>query len=131
MPSLRKLIGSEGEFIEVQIVFLITAAFLTIIALYLSIISWFSRRCINDDVMRAKAFLDKKFQNRNFILIFMTVVFVSLHTLLEFIGIFGSPSELIPFAKEIRLFYFLTLTISMILLVVLAYCWYKLVCSGN
>lgn len=112
---------------EVQVVILITAVFLTIIALYLSIISWFSYRHIDDKFLRARAFLNIEFQNRNFILIFMTVVFVGLHTLLEFIEIFGYPSALIPFAKEIRLFYFLTLVISMILLVVLANCWCKLV----
>lgn len=113
---------------EVQVVILITAVFLAIIGLYLSIISWFSFRRIDDKFLRAKAFLNKKFQNRNFILIFMTVVFLGLHTLLEFIEILGYPFALIPFAKEIRLFYFLTLTISMILLVVLAYYWRKLVC---
>ena len=116
------------EIMEMEVVFLITAVFLTIIGLYLSIISWFSFRHIDDKILRAKAFLNNKFQNRNFILFLMTVVFVGLHTLLEFIEIFGYPSALIPFAKEIRLFYFLTLTISMISLVVLAYCWYKLVC---
>ncbi len=115
------------KIMEMEVAFLITAVFLTIIALCLSIISWFSFRRIDDKILRAKAFLNIEFQNRNFILFFMTVVFVGLHTLLEFIEIFGYPSML-PFAKEMRLFYFLTLTISMILLVVLAYCWYKLVC---
>jgi hypothetical protein len=112
---------------ELVDVILITTVFLTIIALYLSIISFFSFRHIDDKFLRAKAFLNIEFQNRNFMLIFMTVIFVGLHTLLEFIEIFGYPSVLIPFAKEIRLFYVLTLTVSMILLVVLAYCWHKLV----
>jgi hypothetical protein len=125
MPSLQL---DRMEIMEVQVVILITAVFLTIIGLYLSIISWFSWRGIEDDVMRAKAFLNKKFLNRNFNLVLIIGAFVGLHTLLEFIEILGYPSALIPFAKEIRLFYFLTLTISMILLVVLAYCWYKLVC---
>lgn len=125
MPSLQ---FDREVIMEMEVVFLITAVFLTIIGLYLSIRSWFSWRCIDDDVMRAKAFLNTKFQNRNFNLVFIAGAFVGLHTLLEFIEIFGYPSALIPFAKEIRLFYFLTLTISMISLVVLAYCWYKLVC---
>jgi hypothetical protein len=117
------------KIMEVQVAILITAVFLTIIGLYLSIISWFSWRCIDDDVMRAKAFSNKKFHNRNFNLVLITGAFVGIHTLLEFIEIFGYPSALLPFAKEIRLFYFLTLTISMISLVVLAYYWNKLVCS--
>lgn len=124
MPFLQL----DRVIMEMDVVILITAVFLTIIGLYLSIISWFSFRRIDDDVMRAKAFLNKKFQNRNFILVLITGAFVGLHILLEFIEVFGYPSSLIPFAKEIRLFYFLTLTISMISLVVLAYCWHKLVC---
>ena len=125
MPSLQL---DWREIMEVQVVILITAVFMAIIGLFLTIISWFSWRYIDDDFIRAKAFLNKEFLNRNFILVFIAGAFVGLHTLLEFIEIWGYPSELIPFAKEIRLFYFLTLTISMILLVVLAYCWYKLVC---
>lgn len=112
---------------DLQIVILIMAVFLAIFGLLLTIMSWFSWRHFNDDFIRAKAFLNKKFLNRNFILVFITGAFVGLHTLLEFIEILGYPAELIPFAKEMRLFYFMTLTISMILLVVLAYYWYKLV----
>ena len=125
MPSLQL---DWREIMEVQVVILITAVFMAIIGLFLSIITSFSWRYINDDFIRAKAFLNRKFLNRSFILVFIAGAFVGLHTILEFIEIFGYPSELIPFAKEIRLFYFLTLTISMISLVVLAYCWYKLVC---
>jgi len=116
-------------FNELQVVILITTVLITIIGLYFAIKAWSSWRCLDDEIIRARAFLTREFLNRNFMLVFITGAFVGLHTILEFIEIFGYPTALIQFAQEIRILYFLTLTISMLLLVLLAYYWCKLVSS--
>jgi hypothetical protein len=112
---------------ELQVVILATTVLIAIIGLYFSIKAWSSWVRVDDEIIRARAFLTRQFLNRNFMLIFITGAFVGLHTLLEFIEIFGYPSALMQFAQEIRILYFLTLTISMLLLVILAYYWCKLV----
>ncbi|MCX9085291.1 MAG: hypothetical protein OIN87_10915 [Candidatus Methanoperedens sp.] len=114
---------------EIQTVIILMAIFLAAVGLYISIISWHTWRRLDDKLIGAKAFLNKKFLNRNFIFVFITGALVGLHTLLEFFEIFYYPSILIPFAKGIRLFYFITLMLSMILLVVLAYNWCRLICN--
>lgn len=112
---------------ELQVVILAITVLIAIIGLYFSIKAWSSWVRVDDEIIRARAFLTRQFLNRNFMLIFITGAFVGLHTILEFIEIFGYPSALMQFAQEIRILYFLTLTISMLLLVILAYYWCKLV----
>lgn len=116
-------------FKELQVVILVITVLIAIIGLYFAIKAWSSWRRIDDDILRARAFLTRQFLNRNFMLVFITGAFMGLHTILEFIEIFGFPSVLMQFAQEIRMLYFLTLTISMLLLVLLAYYWCKLVSS--
>lgn len=117
-------------FKELQVIVLLITALIAIIGLYFSIKAWSSWRRTDDEVLRARAFLSRQFLNRNFMFVFITGAFVGIHTLLEFVEIFGYPSALMQFAQEIRIFYFLTLTISMLLLVLLAYYWCKLFSSS-
>lgn len=116
-------------FKELQVIILVITVLIAIIGLFFSIKTWSSWRRKDDEVLRARAFLTREFLNKNFMLIFITGAFVGLHTLLELIEIFGYPSALMQFAQQIRILYFLTLTISMFLLVLLAYYWYNLLSS--
>jgi hypothetical protein len=113
-------------FRELQVIILVITVLIAIIGLYFAIKAWSSWVRVDDEILRARAFLTKQFLNRNFVLIFITGAFVGLHTLLEFIEIFGYPSALTQFAYPMRIIYFLTLTASMLLLVLLAYYWRKL-----
>lgn len=113
-------------FMELQVVILATTVLIAIIGLYFSIRAWSSWVRVDDEVLRARAFLTREFLNRNFVLIFSTGAFVGLHTLLELIEIFGYPPALTQFAQQIRIISFSTLTASMLLLVLLAYYWRKL-----
>lgn len=114
-------------FKELQVAILGITLLIALIGLYLSILSWSSWRHMDDDVLRARAFLTRKFLTRNFILVFVSGAFMGLHTVLEFFEVFGHPSALMRFVQEIRINYFLTLTFSMFLLVLLAYYWSKLI----
>jgi len=118
-------------FTELQTVILGITVSIAIIGFFFSIKSWSSWRNIDDNTLRGRVFLTRKFLNRNFMLVFITGAFVAFHTILEFIEIFGYPSVLIPFAQWVRTLYFSTLTVSMFLLVLLAYFWFKLVSTNK
>lgn len=114
-------------FKEFQIAILVITVLIALIGLYLSILAWSSWRHMDDDVLRARAFLTRKFLTRNFILVFVSGAFVGFHSIFELVDIFGYPSALMQFEQEIQINYLLTLTFSMFLLVLLAYNWCRLI----
>lgn len=113
-------------FKELIIILLGTAVLFAIIGLIFAIKAWSLWTRTADDLLRAKAFLTKPFLYRNFKIIFIVGAFVALLTFLEFVEFFGYTSVLMQFAQLMR---FLALTISMLLLVLLAYYWCKLLSS--
>lgn len=114
---------------ELQVIIISTSVLFAVIGLYLAIRAWSSWTRTDEEVLRAKAFITIQFLHRNFMLIFLMGGFIALHTFLEFIEIFGYPSLLISIAKHIRILYFLTLTVSTLMLVLLGYYWCKLLSS--
>lgn len=116
-------------FTELNSVIVMITVLIAFIGLFFSIKAWSSWRNMDNNMFRARVFLTKNFLNRNFSLVFIMGAFVGFHTILEFIETFGFP--LIPFAKEVRTVYFSTLTISMVLLSLLAYQWFKLVLTNK
>ncbi len=114
-------------FKELQAAILGITVLIALIGLYLSILSWSSWRHMDDDVLRARAFLTRKFLTRNFILVFVSGAFVGFHTIFQLIEIFGCPSAFMRFEQEIQIVHYLSLTFSLFLLVLLAYYWYKLI----
>lgn len=127
------LVGVQGQVVSsvdikeksVSVIFLIIMVFIAI-NVYFSIRAWPSWKGTGDGVIRAKAFLNKDFLNRNFMLVFITGASFGLHTFLEFIEIFGYPEAWTQFTQHIRILSLLTLTASMLLLVLLEYYWCKL-----
>jgi len=113
-------------FKEIQIIILVITILIAVIGLYFTFKAWSSWRHTNDEVIRGRAFLTKSFLNKNFLLVFITGAFVAIHTLLEFVEIFGYPSALMQHVQIFYNVYILTLAISMLLLVLLAYYWQKL-----
>lgn len=111
---------------ELQISFIVIAISFGIIGLYFYTKAWHLWRHIDNDTLRAKAFLTKEFLHRNFIIALIVGILVAFHTVMEFNEFFGYPSILIPFEKYIESFYLFTLTATMALLVILAYYWCKL-----
>lgn len=65
------------------------AILFAIIGIYFVIKAWILWTRTPDDVLRAKAFITKKFLHRNFILIFILIVLVAVHTFLEYFAIYG------------------------------------------
>ena len=114
-------------FKELQIAILGITVLIALIGLYFSMLAWSSWRHMDDDVLRARAFLTRKFLTRNFILVFVSGAFVGFHTIFELVDIFGYPSALMRFEQEIRISHYLSLTFSLFLLVLLACYWYKLI----
>ena len=79
-----------------------------------------------DDVIRARAFLNKRILDRNFMLIFIMNFLVAAHLFLEYIYIYGLPSGLEQYRKQIIIVYILLPISSMLLLILLANNWLKL-----
>ncbi|MFA4957802.1 MAG: hypothetical protein WC556_12605 [Candidatus Methanoperedens sp.] len=116
----------SNMFKELQIIILVITILIAVIGLYFAFKAWSSWRHTDDEIIRARAFLTKSFLNKNFLLVFLTGAFMGLHTLLEFFEIFGYPSALMQYVQIFYNIYILTLTISLLLLVLLAYYWQKL-----
>lgn len=113
-------------FKELEAAILLFTVLIALIGLSFSIIAWSSWKRLDDDVLRARAFLTKKFLTRNFILVFISGAFVGFHSIFQFIEIFGYPS-LMRFEQEIRICHYLSQTFSLSALVILAYSWCKLI----
>jgi len=116
---------SQSMLNEAPVILLVIMVFIAI-NVYFSIRAWPSWKRTDDGVLRAKAFLNKDFLNRNFMLVFITGASFGLHTFLEFIEIFEYPEAWTQFTQQIRILSLFTLTASMLLLVLLEYYWCKL-----
>jgi hypothetical protein len=111
---------------EAIAIFTGVAILFAIIGIYFVIRAWILWARTPDDVLRAKAFLTKQFLNRNFILIFILIIIVVIHTFLEFFVIYGYPLYLARFERLMSMFYLSSLSFLMLLLAILAYYWYGL-----
>ncbi|VVB89894.1 Uncharacterised protein [uncultured archaeon] len=111
---------------EAIAIFTGVAILFAIIGIYFVIRAWILWTRTPNDVLRAKAFITKQFLHRNFILIFILIVLVAIHTFLEFFVIYGYPLYLARFEHLMSIFYLSLLSVSMILLAILAYYWYGL-----
>ncbi|MDD5474755.1 MAG: hypothetical protein PHU34_11515 [Candidatus Methanoperedens sp.] len=96
------------------------ATLLAIIGFYFAIKAFISFTNMSDDVLRAKIFLSKNFLHDNFVVIFIMGIFVSLHTILEFIE-YSLIS--VPFMPTLNILYAISLPISTFSMAFLAYQW--------
>ncbi len=111
---------------EAIAIFIGVAILFAIIGIYFIIRAWILWTRTPDDVLRAKAFIAKQFLHRNFIIIFILIVLVAIHTFLEYFVIYGYPLYLAQFERFMSMFYLSLLPVSMFLLAILAYYWYRL-----
>src|SRR5574341_1333994 len=114
-----------------QEILLWIAVIFAIAGLYLTARAWLLWKNMNNNVLRAKVFLTKSFLHTNLMLIFIVVVFIALHVILEFIEHFGYFPFLMQFEQTIDLFYILALTVTMFFLVLLAHNWRRLLSSSK
>ncbi len=116
---------------EAIAIFTGVAILFAIIGIYFVIRAWILWTRTPDDVLRAKAFITKQFLHRNSILIFILIVLVAIHTFLEFFIIYGYPLYLAQFERLMSMFYLSLLSVSMLLLAILAYHWNRLLSPKN
>jgi ABC-type dipeptide/oligopeptide/nickel transport system permease component len=116
---------------EVIAIFTGAAILFAIIGMYFVIRAWILWARTPDDVLRAKAFITRQFLHRSFILIFILIVLVAFHTFLEFFVVYGYPSYLGQFEHLISVFYLSLLSVSMLLLAILAYYCHRLLSPKN
>ncbi len=93
---------------------------------YFAIKAWVLWTRTSDDIIRGRAFLNRQFLYRNFILVFIVGFLVAAHLFLELIDIYGLPLGLEMHRQQIGMFHILLLTASMLLLIFLAYYWCRL-----
>jgi|SRR3989304_5188319 len=97
-----------------------------IIGLYYSSRSWFIWKNMDEDTVRAKVFLTKDFLNENFKIMLIVGFLVAVQFIFELTQFFGFSSIFFVSGQQIEAIYLGTLTLTMLLMVLSAYFWYRL-----
>jgi hypothetical protein len=85
----------------------------------------------SEDVLRAKAFLTKPFLHKTIYLIFIVCTMVAIHTFFEFAVYSDIPAVVLYLSSKFRVFYTLSLVLSMGLLALLSFNLFKLLSSSK
>ncbi|MFQ6071942.1 MAG: hypothetical protein ACE5KT_04470 [Methanosarcinales archaeon] len=110
---------------EIILAIIAFALLCALIGLYITLRVWSIWRHTDINLIRAKVFLKKDFLNKNFIFVFLVGALVSLHVIFEFMEFYGTiPSVVLPFWD---LVYIIEISTVLILLVILAYEWFKII----
>ena len=103
-----------------DLIILDIAVLFSIIGFYFAIKAYALFNRIDEDVLKAKVYLNKNFLRKNFILIFILIVLMFLHTVVEFLDYQDT------LTSTFHPIYLLTLTLSIILLACLAFYWSRI-----
>ncbi len=109
---------------EIRIIIVGGSVITSLIGLFFVIKIWMVWKHVNKEILKARVFLNSNFLEKNWICVFMAGAFITVRRVVQLLELLG-----FPITNTVAILFDLMGLAVIILLVLLAYYWYRLIYS--